>query len=328
MNSEFKRTASFGLSITPILKNIFFFSPTGNIEKTHNISEERFRIQIDQLLKQIDEERKLKCEAETTKNLALAVNKTTIEKHEEAKNELFKAEQERSMREKQKFEEEIQNLKKKCGKIENKALTANEDVRIAKKDARIAKKDALNAKEDALNAKENAKTIEKEYKIKLQTAYDKILELEEKLEMAELLEQQTQSLHAYITPPQQSTARAGNGSVPTGNGSAQIPIRFQSPPASPQPQNYPPKKVTRKRPATSNDENVSDNASKRVYSGPSNYGNTPIGNGSIPTRNEVQNKTEKAVITIEDENNAGDNVIKLEDSDDEEITIIRHLKAS
>ena len=319
-----------------ILKYFAFFSPTGNIEKTHNISEERFRIQIDQLLKQIDEERKLKCEAETTKNLALAVNKTTIEKHEEAKNELFKAEQERSKREKQKFEEEIQNLKKKCDRIENKALNANEDARIAKKDARIAKKDALNAKEDALNAKENAKTIEKEYKIKLQTAYDKILELEEKLEMAELLEQQTQSLHAYITPPQQSTARAGNGSVPTGNrgvpatgnGIAQIPIRFQSPPASPQPQNYPPKKVTRKRPATSNDENVSNNASKRVYSGPSNYGNTPIGNGSIPTRNEVQNKTEKAVITIEDENNAGDNVIKLEDSDDEEITIIRHLKAS
>ena len=275
----------------------------------------------------------MKCEAETTKNLALAVNKTTIEKHEEAKNELFKAEQERSKREKQKFEEEIQNLIKKCDKIENKALIANEDARIAKKDARIAKKDALNVKEDALNAKENAKTIEKEYKIKLQTAYDKILELEEKLEMAELLEQQTQSLHAYITPPQQSIARAGNGSVPTGNrgvpatgnGSAQIPIRFQSPPASPQPQNYPPK---RKRPATSNDENVSNNASKRVYSGPSNYGNTPIGNGSIPTRNEVQNETEKAVITIEDENNAGDNVIKLEDSDDEEITIIRHLKAS
>ena len=312
------------------------FSPTGNIEKTHNISEERFRIQIDQLLKQIDEERKLKCEAETTKNLALAVNKTTIEKHEEAKNELFKAEQERSKREKQKFEEEIQNLIKKCDRIENKALIANEDARIAKKDARIAKKDALNAKEDALNAKENAKTIEKEYKIKLQTAYDKILELEEKLEMAELLEQQTQSLHAYIAPPQQSTARAGNGSVPTGNrgvpatgnGSDQIPIRFQSPPASPLPQNYPANKVTRKRPATSNDENVSNNASKRVYSGPSNYGNTPNGNGSIPTRNEVQNETEKAVITIEDENNAGDNVIKLEDSDDEEITIIRHFKAS
>ena len=315
---------------------MLFSSPTGNIEKTHNISEERFRIQIDQLLKQIDEERKLKCEAETTKNLALAVNKTTIEKHEEAKNEIFKAEQERSKREKQKFEEEIQNLKKKCDKIENKALNANEDARIAKKDARIAKKDALNAKEDVLNAKEDAKTLEKEYKIKLQTAYDKILELEEKLEMAELLEQQTQSLHAYIAPPLLSTARAGNGSVltgnrgvpATGNGNSQIPIRFQSPPASPQPQNYPPKKVTRKRPATSNDENVSNNASKRVYSGPSNYGNNPIGNGSIPTRNEVQNKTEKAVITIEDENNAGDNVIKLEDSDDEEITIIRHLKAS
>ena len=156
----------------------------------------------------------MKCEAETTKNLALAVNKTTIEKHEEAKNELFKAEQERSKREKQKFEQEIQYQKKRCQNLEIKALTAKEDARIAKEDA---------------------KTREKNYKIKLQKTYETILELEEKMEPKQL--SAPKNSHEITTPSQLSTAQ-------------ESPIRFQEPPASP-PQNSPAKKVTRKRPATS-----------------------------------------------------------------------------